>query len=551
MSLKQTKKVIQDFLLNKDPEVLSIRGDWGVGKTYFWNEAIKGAKNDHKFCRGQYSYVSLFGMESLAQLKTTIFENIVDAAHIGTDFSIEKSGKEWSRRSLRLLSVFPKLKDAGSLAYSIAFHSVTDTLICVDDLERKGNSLSLKELLGLLRLLRDERNCKIALIFSDAKLDEGTAKDYAEFREKVIDVEVPFSPAAEESAALVFKPTGIEAQLSAFTNKLDISNIRILKRIRHAAYKTVPFLQDFDPLVTHKALQTLALFGRCFHSKDSRFPPYKYVKTYGFHLGKKETPEEQEWEAFLRKYEFRETDELDIALSFIIENGYVDEENLKAQATIVNQRVLATRSQDALNDAWTLYHDSFQNNEEEVANAFVDSFKKYVAYVGPSNLNGVVSLLRELKRDALASELIDFFIDAHREYPEMFELSRHSLLLPNPDQELANKFETKRASFREVSTIESVLTHVAEHHRLEEADEALLASATPDDFYRIFKAARGKSLHSFVEASLMFERGGDPTDRQKRITANAKEALLKIGSESLLNKVRVTRYGVYRDDKTT
>lgn len=78
----------------------------------------------------------------------------------------------------------------------------------------------------------------------------------------------------------------------------------------------------------------------------------------------------------------------------------------------------------------------------------------------------------------------------------------------------------------------------------------VLASATPDEFCRIFKAARGKSLHSYVEASLMLERGGDPTDRQKAITAKAKQALLRIGSECELNRVRVTRYGVYRGDKT-
>ena len=488
-------------------------------------------------------------MESLAQLRRTIFENIIDTTHIGKSFSIEKFGKEWGKLSLRLLSAVPKVKDAGSLAYSIAFHSVTDVLICIDDLERMGDSLPLKDVLGLISLLKEERNCKVALIFSDAKLGKNS-EDYAQFREKVVDLEVPFSPTSEESAALVFKPTEIEAQLSAFTNKLDISNIRILKRIQQAAYKTVPLLRDFDPLVTRNAFQTLALFGRCFYSKDSRFPPYEYVKTYGYHLGKKETPEEQEWDVFLREYEFRETDELDIALSFVIENGFVDEEYLKAQAAIVNLRVLATRSKDALNDAWTLYHDSFQNNEEEVTKAFVDSLKKYVAYVGPSNLNVVVSLLRELKRDALADELIDFFVDAHAEYPEMFDLSKHSLLMQNPDQKLASKFDMKKASFQEVRTIESVLAHIAEQHRWEEADEVLLASATPDDFYRIFKAARGKSLHSSVDASLIFERG-DPTDRQKAITANAKEALLKIGSESLLNKVRVTRYGVYRDDKTT
>ena len=89
MSIEKTKKVVRNFLLDKSAEVLSIKGLWGVGKTYFWNEAIKQVKDDPGFCRDKYCYVSLFGIESLAQLKMTIFENVEYAAHIGKGFSID------------------------------------------------------------------------------------------------------------------------------------------------------------------------------------------------------------------------------------------------------------------------------------------------------------------------------------------------------------------------------------------------------------------------------------------------------------------------------
>jgi hypothetical protein len=191
-----------------------------------------------------------------------------------------------------------------------------------------------------------------------------------------------------------------------------------------------------------------------------------------------------------------------------------------------------------------------QNNEEEVIQTFRSSLKKYVMYVAPRSLNSMVSLLRDLKQDEVASEFIDLYIDTHSSDPAFFDLSRNSFFTDTPDQELARKFSEKLVSFQTDRTIESVLADISEQHRWGEADEAVLASATSDDFHRIFKAARGKSLHSYVEASLMLERGGDPTDRQKAITAKAKQALLQIGSESLLNKVRVIRHGVYRDDKT-
>ncbi|MGE0645780.1 MAG: P-loop NTPase fold protein [Nitrospira sp.] len=89
MSVEKTKKVIRNFLLNGSPEVLSIKGDWGVGKTYFWKEAIKQAKGEPNFCRENYCYVSLFGITSVDQLKATIFETYERRSEIGNGFSWE------------------------------------------------------------------------------------------------------------------------------------------------------------------------------------------------------------------------------------------------------------------------------------------------------------------------------------------------------------------------------------------------------------------------------------------------------------------------------
>ncbi len=38
MSAKIITKAVEDFLHEAAPGVLSIKGGWGLGKTYFWNE---------------------------------------------------------------------------------------------------------------------------------------------------------------------------------------------------------------------------------------------------------------------------------------------------------------------------------------------------------------------------------------------------------------------------------------------------------------------------------------------------------------------------------
>lgn len=48
-----------DAFMQSDNSVLVIKGDWGVGKTFFWNKYYNENKNNLK--KIAYSYVSLFG----------------------------------------------------------------------------------------------------------------------------------------------------------------------------------------------------------------------------------------------------------------------------------------------------------------------------------------------------------------------------------------------------------------------------------------------------------------------------------------------------------
>lgn len=83
MSRDIIEKNIGAFLELKSSEVLAVYGSWGVGKTYIWNEVIKRKRTIIPDCYKSYSYVSLFGINSLASLKTSIFENMISTDLIG------------------------------------------------------------------------------------------------------------------------------------------------------------------------------------------------------------------------------------------------------------------------------------------------------------------------------------------------------------------------------------------------------------------------------------------------------------------------------------
>lgn len=567
MSVEKTKKIIRDFLLNNSEEVISIKGDWGVGKTYFWNEAVNQAKDAPNFCREKYCYVSLFGITSLEQLKSTIFETYVDKDGIDKGFSFDNLKNKLPQLGRTSASGFSRFIDklinklsgdflpANLLASVLpfSFHLVKDMLICIDDVERKGDTLLMKDVLGLISFLKEDRNCKVALIFSDANFGKDDKKAYSHFREKVVDVELKFSPTPAEAADRVFtRPDAIDTQLKEFTSALQISNIRILRRIQKVANDAVILLEGFDKKIIHDALHALALFGWCFYSHDEGVPQYEYVKALGYHHGGgKKTEEQRRWDSFLGEYDFRETNELDVALSSLIENGFADGDLVRMEAEKIHQRLVALQSVDALMEAWNLFF-SFNGDIDEVVTTFDNSIKKHVQYISPLNLNAVVNLLRDLNQNELASTLIGFYIVERSEDKGIFDISENLLSWgEKPDEELKHKFSLHLATLEETPTVESVFAHLAQQQRWgwSQTQGKALASATSEDFYKIFKSGTRKTLPSYVNATLQYGKLDDvATEQQLEITKKAKEALRRIGNESLLNKVRLKRFGVYTEE---
>jgi hypothetical protein len=156
-------RILSRVLIN----TLCIAGKWGVGKTYTWQTELDRARAARSVGLKRYFYVSLFGINSLEGLKLSIFENLEfldtppasrleQAVH--TAKSVAAQAKKWSD----LASALPALAKAGPLYFS----AVRNQIICIDDLERRGSGLSVKDVFGLISFLREQRGCKIVLLLS-------------------------------------------------------------------------------------------------------------------------------------------------------------------------------------------------------------------------------------------------------------------------------------------------------------------------------------------------------------------------------------------------
>ena len=103
-----------------------MRGKWGVGKTFSWNVFVRKAKDSDALALTSYAYVSLFGLNSIDQLKYAVFENAVAANEIGIEPSVEtlKSNtiavaKRLGRKSLTFLQYLPPAKNYASALQSM------------------------------------------------------------------------------------------------------------------------------------------------------------------------------------------------------------------------------------------------------------------------------------------------------------------------------------------------------------------------------------------------------------------------------------------------
>jgi hypothetical protein len=558
VSIELIEGEIRRFLSTTDPEVVCISGHWGVGKTFAWNRFLKDAQVQKSIALKRYSYVSLFGVNSLDEFKYSVFENSVQSSEIGVEPSLETlqsntsaAAERFGRKSLWFLQQIPLVKNYVGGLGPVWFLSVKNTIICIDDIERRGKGLQVRDIMGLASNLREHKGCKVVLILNDEALDEDRA-EFDTYYEKVVDTTLKFAPTAAECARVALAGnTPAEQLLAAHCVSLGISNIRLIKKIERAVRKVEPMLKAYDEQVFKQAAQSLALLGWSLY-EPSKAPPIEYLKKRNSaqYLGVRAQEEvpgaEAAWNALLDAYHFTNMDEFDLVLLEGMRDGYFDARALEKHAVELDKAIKATKLDNSFKEAWALFHDSFENNEGEVLDAIYTAFLKNVRNISPINLSGTVSLLKELGRPAQAAEAIKYYVENHSVNAKDFDLENFPFRENVTDPDVVTALNEKSASFEDERDPTKTLLGIATGWS--EEDLVFLSGLPVDQYYAIFKNSDAATLRKIINASLQFDRIGNPTEPMREISKRAKEALTRIGQESRLNARRVAKYGVKIDD---
>ncbi|HEY5811123.1 MAG TPA: P-loop NTPase fold protein [Terrimicrobiaceae bacterium] len=214
------------FLTDETLRVAILKGEWGIGKTFFWRNFLKLAKDTLDF--RAYSYVSLFGAEEIGDLKRQVFSNF----EILDEKKLSKHLEKLKPISTLLKAIkIPYLNSSGPINDLIENKLIDNFLICIDDLERKERSISGASVLGFISHLKEEKSCKIILIYNDKELDEKTEEQINEYREKVVDLELTYRPTIGENLSIIW-PENCPQCVADIFHSLELNNIRVMQRVK-------------------------------------------------------------------------------------------------------------------------------------------------------------------------------------------------------------------------------------------------------------------------------------------------------------------------------
>lgn len=556
VSISVVNNELSKFLKSKNPEVLCIRGKWGVGKTYAWNEQLKQAHGCSEIALPRYSYISLFGINSLDELKLSIFENVVTLsdgrlkADIKTlDAFIHSNLGPW-RKLTRLAQSIPYVRSfiGGDASALLSFLTIRDQIVCFDDLERRGQRLDVGDVLGLVSFLREQRVCKVVLILNDEALTGEAKTTFETHLEKVVDLSLVYEPTATESVSIALKGSDpVSRRIAELCPSLGISNIRVIKKIERMVRAIEPMLEKYDEDVFRQASSSLVLF--CWsHDQPSEAPTLEFLtgkharQFFGPRKDETLSEEEAAWSALLKAYGYTYTDDFDLALIQGVRDGYFDPAQIEKHAQESHDKVIATKAGGSFSDAWRLYQDSFADNQEEVLDALYDSFMKNFRYITPPNLNSTVMLFKNLGRHEQAIEMLKCYVDNRNEPRSFFDLADFPFRGDISDPDVNQAFAAKCAELEEKLDLHAMLLALKDSWNDKMITE--LATVSVAEYRKAFKETTGVDLHKMVAGVLQFDRIVNASVEMKEISKRAKNALQLIGEESAINARRVTLYGI-------
>lgn len=375
-NIEQIRKSLKKLLEEKNSFVAILSGEWGIGKTYFWKKLTKNEK--------RVAYISLFGHNSLDDIKTAIMSEI--------GMIQEDKFKEFTERT-KDLQIFGI--GVGGFFSMFTKEDLQDIIICFDDFERLSNKLDLKDILGLISYLKEEKNCKIIMLLNENELDtevesneQSRSEIFAQKKEKIVDYSFSFIPNYDESYKIV--QNDIEYfqtdWVKEFFREIELKNIRIMKQaillLNHFT-----FIKDYgldDKVVKEFSKIALNLFvfkAKCnvSYKEYGDICTYKYEKSMATvnDLNIEENTKYEKCLPHILAFESANKDNCERVVYDFMDTNLIDKENLKCLLEENNKNVHYYKIKEDIASLIHKYLYGFKTTDDENSKKIIDIVIKH------------------------------------------------------------------------------------------------------------------------------------------------------------------------------
>ncbi len=316
---------------------IMINGEWGSGKTYFWNHKVRNKIESMQLNGKRYRtiYMSLYGISNLEEISKKIFIETTQLMDKNLkkfmDSKDQTTIPEYAKTGLDMANFFGVTQNGDKLDYS-EFFSTDDKVLCFDDLERAN--VDVIDILGYINNFVEHDHIKTIIICNEKELStklkssnlemktfiatylldkEGDlvkktdkpmveriqdtieyvfdkANDYERIKEKLIGETFEYAPEFnyiingilmryEKYPDLIrFLRENTNLIISTF-NKSGTRNLRILKHALNDFKKIFDMVNKSYPNTNHRVMQTMLIFtiAVSFEIKAGKVTKDKFV----------------------------------------------------------------------------------------------------------------------------------------------------------------------------------------------------------------------------------------------------------------------------------
>ena len=315
---------------------IMINGEWGSGKTYFWNNKIRRKIDTMRLNGKQYTtiYMSLYGISNLEDISKKIFIETTQLMDKNLrkymDEHEEKTIPEYAKTGIDMANLFGIAQNDNKINYE-EFFATDDKVLCFDDLERAN--VDVIDILGYINNFVEHDHIKTIIICNEKELSTklksnnlemktfiatylldkqgellkkdkpmvekikdkiehifDKANEYERIKEKLIGETFEYAPKFDyiingilmryenDSDLIRFLRQNTNIIISTF-NKSGTRNLRILKHALNDFQKIFEMVNKSYPNVSNRVMQTMLIFtiAISFEIKAGKITKDKFV----------------------------------------------------------------------------------------------------------------------------------------------------------------------------------------------------------------------------------------------------------------------------------